>query len=138
MRSSFRTLALGLALVAAGCGDSGPPVYPVKGKVVFKGKGNMRQLVGGMVRFQATSDPKLTPVGEIEDGGVFTLGTVMDTKGRPGVPAGTYKARVEPRRFDGEEPARGAIHPKYQDFDQSKLSFTVPVSGEIVIEVEAP
>jgi hypothetical protein len=140
MRLTQPALAvLGLAAllpVLAGCGESGPPVHQVSGKVVFKGKGNLRQLVGGKVRFQSTADPKLMPVGSIEDDGSFSLGTMHQDKELRGVPAGTYKARVEPRPADDEEAARAPIDRKYLEFDKSGLTFTVPAPGEIVIEVE--
>ena len=131
--------AVALLGFLAGCGSSGPRVYPVEGKIVFKGKAaNMRQLIGGRVRFQSTTDPKVTPVGSIEDDGVFSMGTMADEKSLPGVPAGTYKARIElPRTNDEDEERRPAPIPaKYLDFDKSGLVFNVPTQGEIVIEVE--
>jgi hypothetical protein len=133
-------LLAGAVLVeAVGCGSSTLQTFPVSGKVVYKGKGNVSQLTGGKVRFRSVSDPNVTGVGEIEDGGAFTLGTYFQEKGLPGVPAGEYKARVEPPEDDDEgKPLRGLLHPKYQDFDKSGLTFTVPVSGELLIQVERP
>jgi hypothetical protein len=128
-------LAAALALLI-GCGESGPPVHQVNGKVVFKGKSNMRQLAGGKVRFQSTTDAELMPVSAIEDDGSFSLGTFYKEKELRGVPAGTYKARLEPRRADDEGAPRPAINSKYLDFATSGLTFTVPTSGELVIEVE--
>lgn len=120
-----------------GCGERGPQTFPVQGKVVFKGKsGNVGQLAGGNVRVQSIADPSLTAVGEIADDGSFSLGAYIKDKGYPGVPAGQYKARVDPPEDDEEGlPLRGIIHPKYQDFDKSGLTFTVPLPGELVITV---
>jgi hypothetical protein len=132
--------ALTLLPGCGGGGDGAPRTHPVSGKVVFKGKpGNFRQLVGGKVRFQSTSDPSLIAVGTIEDDGTFALGTPFKEKGLGGVPAGTYKARVELPATDNEDtPQRLPFHPKYLDFHKSGLTFTVPVTGEILIEVERP
>lgn len=126
----------GAALVA-GCGSSGPPVHEVKGKVVYKGKGNISDLSNGIVHFQNTSDANLKAVGAIEDDGSFAMAMFYKDKELPGVMAGTYKARVQPPRDDSEEDnPRLPIQRKYTDFDKSGLTFTVPVSGEIVIHVE--
>jgi hypothetical protein len=139
--SCCRWLLAGLLVLALGgltsCGQRGPQTFPVQGKVVFKGKGgNVGQLAGGNVRFQSIADPNLTAVGEIADDGSFALGSYIKDKGYPGVPAGEYKARVDPPEDDEEgRPLRGLIHPKYQDFDKSGLTFTVPHAGELVIIV---
>jgi hypothetical protein len=123
-----------------GCGQSEPKTYPVQGKVVFKGKGgNVARLAGGMVRFQSVSDPNLTAVGEIADDGTFSMGAFLKDKGLSGVPAGQYKARVDPPEDDEEgKLLRGLIAPKYQDFDKSGLTFTVPIAEDLVIVVERP
>ena len=128
---------LALPLVLAGCGSSGPKVYPVQGKVVFKGKGgNMRHLIGGKVRFRSTSDAGLTAVGSIEDDGVFSMAAIQNEKGLTGVPAGAYKARVELPRSEDDDAPRVPIHPKYLDFDKSGLEVTVPTQGDVILEVE--
>ena len=87
-------------VLAAGCGDGSPKVYPVQGKVVFKGQpGNLRWLSGGKVRCQSIADANVAPVGAIEDDGSFTLGTIFNGKGLPGVPAGQRHAGgAAPRR----------------------------------------
>jgi hypothetical protein len=123
-----------------GCGPGGPTPHEVKGRVVYKGKGNIGDLANGIVHFESTTDPDadLRVMGSIEDDGSFNLGSFYKDRELPGVPKGTYKARVEPPFDDSveEEEVRLPIHAKYVDFDKSGLIFTVPVSGEIVIEVE--
>src|SRR5262245_63066953 len=130
---------LGLTLLG-GCAGCGREVkgHTVRGKVAFKGKpGRLDRLVGGKVRFQSTSDPNLMPEGVIEEEGAFVMNTFLpsEKKAMVGVPAGQYKARVEPPLEEGK-PVRGLILPKYESFDKSGLTVTVPVSGELVIEVE--
>jgi hypothetical protein len=130
-------LGLTVLALAVGCGGSEPSIktYPVRGKVVFKG-GNVSRLERGKVWFQSTSDPGLKAVGMIYEEGFFTMTTLLADKGVLGVPAGQYQARVEPPPDEDRKPQPGLIHAKYQDFNQSGLSFTVPVSDEIVIEVD--
>ena len=55
-----------------------------------------------------------------------------------GVIAGTYKVLVQPPRGATKDVAnpRLPIQRKYLDFDKSGLTVTVPVSGEVVLEVE--
>jgi hypothetical protein len=73
-------LIAGICLVAAGCGESGAvKVYPVKGKVMFKGK----PLVGGgsIALVPLTNQPGKTAGGRIADDGTFTLTTYKEGDG---------------------------------------------------------
>ena len=66
--------ALLITIVFAGTGcDSGPKVYPVKGTVINKGKGSVKDLTGYNVQFQSLTDPTELPGGSIEADGTFTL-----------------------------------------------------------------
>lgn len=124
-----------------GCGDKGPKTYPVNGKVVFKGKpGKLDRLMGGRVVFQSVADPKVMAVGILEDDGSFSMVAQIpsENKGYTGVLAGDYKARLDLPLDDDNKPVRGLVHPKYLDFDKSGLKYTVPTSGDIVVEVETP
>ena len=137
----LRAAAFGVAIALTtviGCGSSGPPVHQVKGKVVYKGKGNISDLTDGTVIFRSTSDTKLQAIGSIEDDGSFSLGMFHEGKELSGVLAGAYKASVQPPGGDDDENVkpRLPIQRKYLDFDKSGLTFTVPVTGEILIEVE--
>jgi hypothetical protein len=119
--------------LAAGCGDSLPKTYPVKGWGVYKGKGgDLQWLAYGTVRCQSAADPKLTGQGTIEEDATFALGTYFEEKGVGGVPAGEYKVRVEPPEVMEGKSIPGILHPKYRSFDKSGLTITVPVSGEVV------
>jgi hypothetical protein len=121
----------------AGCG--GPPGKiegtTVRGKVVYKGKGNVAQLANGKVRLRSDADPNLIVFGTIEEDGTFALGASAPGKSPGGVPAGQYKARIEPP-LDDEGRTRRLVHPKYMDFDKSGLTVTVPASAEITLVVE--
>ena len=102
-------LCLISAAMLVGCGGSEghPPVFPVKGKVLYKGK----PVPGGSVVFElegdSTSASKADPgsgplraTGRIETDGSFRL---MAFPGAEGVPAGTYKVGITsiPPRSEG-------------------------------------
>jgi hypothetical protein len=86
-RSSAYTSAIGLTvLLAAGCGKSDPPVYPITGKVTLGGKPYERLIV----YFRPVSG-EITPfnlgVGETDKDGTLK----MRSSGGMGVMAGEYK-----------------------------------------------
>ena len=88
-------LALGLWLVALGCGcrdssaESLPPLVPVSGTVTWEGQ----PLVGAMVRF-------LPQEGTPGNGGSATTGLggtyqlAASIRNQPGVPAGEYRVFI--------------------------------------------
>lgn len=59
--------ALLVVVVLAGCGDSGPKLYPIQGAVTYKGQ----PVGGGTIRFEPateTRDPRASPETMIADG----------------------------------------------------------------------
>ena len=138
---SFVAIGAGAALLAAlGCGQDGPKTYPVNGKVVYKGQGDVAKLEGGQVHLESVStEPKVTASGEIEADGAFTVWCYLESKDREGVPEGEYRVCVRPARGGGDEPRRGGpIHPRYQRFETSELKITVtPGTNTPTIEIEA-
>jgi hypothetical protein len=132
-------LLVGLPVVClmAGCHTAKPPELPdVRGKVVFKGgKGRMDLLAGGKVRVRPESRAPLEITGTIDEDGTFVLSTIEEGKAVRGVPEGQYKIRIDPPLDDDRKPMRGVINPKYQDYDKSGLRVTVPVPGDLTLEV---
>ncbi len=128
-----------LMLGLAGCKGENPPpkTYAVSGKVVAKGA-NIKLLVGSYVHFQLVSNPSVVAVGEIEDDGNFTLGTVYEGKSLPGALAGEYRVRLQVLEDEEGQPRR-IIHPRFTDFEKSRLKFTVKPDEDNVftIPVEA-
>jgi hypothetical protein len=134
----WRCVGVALALLGlAACGGPRNKIEgtAVRGKVVYKGKGNVGQLAQGKVRLRSDADTTLVVFGTIEEDGTFVLGASAPGKSPGGVPAGQYKARIEPPLDDEGRPRR-IVHPKYMDFDRSGLSVTVPPPGEITLVVE--
>jgi hypothetical protein len=141
MGTRFRPAAVGLGaavLTALGCGGSdGPATYPVRGKVVYKGAGDVAKLAGGQVHFESAAGPRVTASGEIAADGTFAVWCHLDGKDREGVPAGEYKVCVRPPK-DDDTPRRGPLHPRYQTFDKSGLKATVTAGTNTpTFEVEA-
>ena len=135
-----RRVCVALALVGlGGCGGGTTKIEgtAVRGKVVYKGKGNVAQLANGMVRLRSDADPNLVIMGWIEEDGTFAVGASAPGKSPGGVPAGRYKARVEPPLDDEGRPRR-VVHPKFMDFDKSGLTVSVPPPGEVTLVVERP
>jgi len=100
--------AAGFGLIGCGLAATGqPPVYPVKGKVLFHGK----PVTGGVVTYEleggnspeqkpAGSPNPLRATGRIEPDGSFSL---VAFSGAEGVPAGKYKVGISslPPRTEG-------------------------------------
>lgn len=129
MGTRFRGAAVGLGvalLAALGCGQDGPKTYPVNGKVVYKGQGDVARLEGSNVHFESVGEPKVTGSGEIGPGGTFTAWCYLEAKDREGLPAGEYRVCVKPSSDDDGEARRGGpVHPRYTSFDKSGLTVTV-------------
>jgi hypothetical protein len=135
-----RIACVSLALLLVGCSSGGPPKIEgtaVRGKVVYKGKGNVGVLANGKVRLRSDANPELVVFGTIEEDGSFVLGASAPGKSPGGVPAGEYKVRIEPPDNDDGRPLP-VVHAKYMDFNRSGLRITVPPPGEVVLEVERP
>jgi hypothetical protein len=94
-------VSMGVWLACSPTPAENPPVYPVKGKVLYKGK----PISGGVVVYEReTDEAKGTPTdpgggplratGRIEPDGSFHL---MAVRGAEGVPEGRYKVAISSR-----------------------------------------
>jgi predicted small lipoprotein YifL len=121
-RAAAATAALVLFHLA-GCGQSGPPTYPVKGRVIFP-DGDVKQLAGCIVEFQLQNDHRVRASGEVKEGGDFTLGTYHDGELLQGVIEGMYQARIiltDADDEDGRPHHPPPIHPCYLEFETSNI-----------------
>jgi hypothetical protein len=85
-----------LALVLPSCGRSdGPPLYPVRGKVMYKGQ----PAAGATVIFRRQDPEPNTippvPAGQVDDDGSFSV--AVDERG-DGAPAGRYAVLIQWRK----------------------------------------
>lgn len=139
-------LAIGLGVVAAGCGDPGPSahiekVVPVSGTLTYRGQ----PLEYHQVIFRAT-DGRRTAIGITDAAGKFTLGT----NGKDdGAPPGSHKVGINyvgPPIVDdpSKEPIDPAFRPKpkiqipanYADPETSGLTQEVPAGGLTDLKID--
>jgi hypothetical protein len=103
-----RLLLLAGTIPLSACSDSfdeHPPVYPVKGKVIVKGK----PMTGGTIIFEYAGEGSDAPkdssggpfrvTGKIDNEGAFNLVAFV---GAEGVPAGNYKVGISKARGRSE------------------------------------
>ncbi|HJZ54748.1 MAG TPA: hypothetical protein VKE74_07295 [Gemmataceae bacterium] len=121
--------AVVLAAATAGC-ESGPKLYPVRGKLTYEdGKP-----VGGArsVMFQSADDPACVASGDLEPDGSFEL---YHISGKPGTVAGTHKVMILTERPEWGEKRSGPLA-NYQSFDTSGLTATVEPRSDNYCEVK--
>jgi hypothetical protein len=139
-RPAWAVIVIGaIGLVCAGCGASGPAVWPVKGRVFFRDR---TPVASGVIEF--------SPV----DGGPTaraTIGTdgrfVLRTGERSGAVAGNHRIAIvqlvnaerAPPSHIGMRHTAKVVHPKYRRFQTSDLSRVVEAidDNDFIIEVEA-
>ncbi len=112
-----------------GCGPTAPKTYAVTGKVVLKGGGKLHGLA---IEFQSVADPNVRALGDINpDNGSFKMVSVLLNRGKEGVVEGEHRVRV----FNPLNEKSRVVQPKFQRFDTSGITVTVPTDKEVVIEV---
>jgi len=126
---TWRTMLSFLAVVAGGCGQSGPADRAtVSGRVVFEG----RPVTGGSIRLVAADDPTRQAHGRIRKDGTFTL---------TGSPVGPTKVAVETSSvLEGVPgPDQGEfvrIPPKFVRPETTTVTVTVPAGGATGITID--
>lgn len=120
-------LPLLAALVAAGCGETHDPTYPVTGKVTLNGQ----PLTTGTVTFTPENGPSAT--GEIGADGTYSLITPPE---REGAMPGTYQVSVSAVEVDAEGLARSLLPSKYSAGQTSGLTATVQADKENTVNLD--
>jgi hypothetical protein len=123
---------LGLVVILAGCGTSGPKTYKIPGKLVYE---DQSPVPGASVVLQTTIDGQVISArGMVGPDGAFELTTF---KMGDGVVAGEHDVSVSPLPAPDGAPAPPSIPMKYWDFATSELRTTVtPETKEIVIKLD--
>lgn len=134
-----RVLVLGSALTALACsgGDDRVPVFPVEGKLLFKGK----PAPGAFVVFHpADRDPKVAavrPSAQVSPDGSFRLTTY---EAQDGAPASDYVVTVEWRKLVGKGndviAGPNVIPSKYGRPETSDLKFKVARGPNVLPPLE--
>lgn len=117
-----------LAAGTAGCGDSGPKLYPVRGKLTYE---DGKPVGARSVMFQSADDPSCVASGELEPDGSFEL---FHVSGKPGTVAGTHRVMVLTERPEWGDKRSGPLA-RYQSFDTSGLTATVEARPDNQCEV---
>jgi hypothetical protein len=129
---------LSVCLAVAGCGGSGPKLYPVKGKVTLDGS----ELKAGSIAFiadQARGNkvPK-NPLGKINSDGTYSI----TTDGKDGAPLGYYKVTVVTQmpgmdagtpdlvKTPGQPSGGGDINKRFTSAETTSLSVEVVASPQ--------
>lgn len=143
--SFIRFNAVALCLVAAGCGGtSQDKVYPVSGKITYKGE---PMKGGGAIAFIPTDDRKgKSPGGVVGPDGSYVMGTYTQTDGSmPGQwrVAITQETVAEPQTVEdgsGKKNPKAVqlvenkdkIPYKYSDFAHTPLTATVKEENNVI------
>lgn len=131
-----RWIFCGLMLLAllSGCGDTGPKLVPVSGRITLDGK----PLPRGAVSLR-TDEHWEQPAGSIDADGRY----VIYTQGRAGAPPGRY--RVVVFATEAAHDAEGKAHPGlpvsivpalYNDPSQTLLKIEVTLSSRAPFDLE--
>ncbi|MFM7056126.1 MAG: carboxypeptidase regulatory-like domain-containing protein [Planctomycetota bacterium] len=109
--------------VSAGCGESGPRMYPARGRVVFSDGDPVRL---GTVEL-LSDEHGTTATGKIEEDGTFVLGTLTDADGAA---AGSHRAIVaQVAVFDGtlqhQRDHGDMVDPLFASYMSSPLKVTI-------------
>lgn len=138
-RAVLRT-ALPLAAVGCllGCGDAGPKVYPVAGRIELKG-GDVKLLAKSAVELTGVDDPDSRAFGQIQPDGRFKLQCLHEGELVKGVKPGKYVARILPNDEDDATLKRAtqAVAARYLKFETAKLPVQVPAPAEVKLSISA-
>jgi hypothetical protein len=129
-------VALGFAILCAGCGGKGPAVFPVKGQLFWQGK----PAVGALVYFHSITEtvdnqnpakgPR--PRGMVGEDGTFEIATFGK---KDGAPAGRYQVSVVWTKSTGNgDEAMHLLPTKYMNPDTADLPIVEVGDQPIVLE----
>ena len=137
-RCGLTLVAMLLTLPLGGCRDQSVPIYQAQGVVVWSDGQPAGELVGGIVSLCIAEEGKhrISPHGEIQSDGTFTL----RTPGRgEGAPAGKYSAVVMPLKdftISGA-PAVPLMDSQFENHQASGLEVVVePGDNQITLKVK--
>ncbi len=126
-------------VLVAGCGQSGPKLYPVTGTVSYQGK----PLPLGTVMFVPKEGPPSKPA-TIDANGRYELEVVagpsaVAVTAMPPRPGGRIDPTVEGGiDYSGVPPVKSLIPQKYNRYHRSGLKVTVKPDGLNTIDINLP
>lgn len=134
-RSAIFVLALWV-----GCGESGPPLYPVQGQVVYKDDGSPFRGATAVV-FESRDPPYTRASSELDSDGKFVLAT--ERRAGTGAMEGKHRVSISYITSAGayvQETLAKQIDKKYFEFSTSGLEVDIKPNqpNEIKIELARP
>lgn len=125
-------------LLITGCTDPGPKLYPVSGKIQVSG-GDTSSLEGSALEIASDSDNNIRSAGTIKADGSFVLETLQMGRMQKGAREGSFSARIVISDDDKakQRAANKAVAKKYLKFDTSGWKIKVPVSSEVLLDLES-
>lgn len=125
-------------LLVSGCTDLGPRLYPVSGKVQISGQ-DIGVLEGSAIEIMSNTDNNIRAAGTINADGSFILETLQMGRMQKGAREGDFKARIVISDDDKAKLrlANKAVQKKYLDFESSGWKVKVPVSSDVLLNLDA-
>ena len=142
MRRSARIALLMSLLLVVSCGQTGPRLVPVTGRVMYDGK----PLTSMMVNFTPTGETQGNGgIAATDEDGRFTL---ISVRNEPGIPVGEYKVSfypatpAPPKKDDPTDvvaaPRRSNVPTAFLNANESPLRVAVPENGGFVTITVTP
>jgi hypothetical protein len=123
-------------VVCIGCGESGPPLYSVKGQVVYKDDGSPFR-GGTSIKFESKEPPYVRASGQLDNDGRFELAT--EQRSGTGAMEGPHRVSVSYITPDGsyiQDKLATQINPKYFEFSTSGLEVDIKPEQENDLKIE--
>lgn len=120
-----------------GCADLGPSLYPVLGKIQ-NDKGDVSALEGSAIEIVSDADSNIRAAGTINADGSFILETLQMGRIQKGAREGDFKVRLVISDDDkGKAKVANRVIPKkYLSFEASGWKIKVPVSSDVLLNLE--
>jgi hypothetical protein len=124
-------------LLVSGCADLGPKLYPVSGKVQVSGQ-DIAVLEGSAIEIKSDADNSIRAAGTINADGSFVLETIQMGRMQKGAREGDFKARIVISDDDKAKLklASKLVQAKYLEFEPSGWKIKVPVSSDVLLNLE--
>lgn len=136
VKSNLMSIVMAGLVMSMGCGPGGPRLHAVTGKINTADAG-LADIAGSSIEVVDSANDNNRGFGLIEQDGRFFIESLQSGEVRQGLVEGVYKARIIPNDedFETRKNAAAAIAKRYQSFDTSGLSFSVPSSSEVDFQI---
>lgn len=132
----FKSIAQSLLVLSVGCGPAGEKLHTITGKIAVADT-ELADIVGSSVEVADTANENNRGFALIEPDGQFSIESLRSGEVKQGLAAGVYKARIilSDEDFESRKNASIAIAKRYQSFDTSGLTISVPSSSDVVFQI---